>query len=80
MKQIDRIAKLEKEVDYLKDYVSNLHRTFAALVSEGKLQASAPAKDAKPTEAEPEKKESEEEKLPVVTHKSSSTINRRTIM
>ena len=38
MKQSDRIAKLEKEIDFLKDHVTNLHRTFVALVGGNRVQ------------------------------------------
>jgi len=38
MKQSDRIAKLEKEIDFLKDHITNLHRTFVALVGGNRVQ------------------------------------------
>jgi hypothetical protein len=38
MKQSDRIAKLEKEIDFLKDHITNLHRTFVALVGGNRMQ------------------------------------------
>jgi len=84
MKQVDRIAKLEKEIEYLKDYVSNLHRTFAALVSEGKLQKEYVAEKKTDEEVKgapaTEKKQDEVKDDAPRVHANKSSIHRRGVM